>query len=103
LKSHFDWTGQRWGSLVATQYASKAQRKRTGARWVFRCGCSREINLHIRRVRKGEHTTCGTCGATPKLLPPPKATITWPFPRVLGTDRKPVSPVWRAQENNVTI
>jgi hypothetical protein len=32
MKAHFDWTGQRWGSLVATQYASKAQRNKTGAR-----------------------------------------------------------------------
>jgi predicted SprT family Zn-dependent metalloprotease len=76
--AHFDWTGQRWGSLVATQYASKAQRKRTGARWIFRCDCGGEISLHIRRVRKAEHTTCGTCGSTPK--PERKPAIVWPFP-----------------------
>ncbi|CAB3783420.1 hypothetical protein LMG28138_01636 [Pararobbsia alpina] len=101
MKAHFDWTGQRWGSLVAIQYASKAQRNKTGARWVFRCDCSREINLHIRRVRKGEHTTCGKCGAAPIPPAPPKPAINWPFPkRVIG--EVIVSPVWRAYENNVT-
>jgi hypothetical protein len=74
MKTHFDWTGKRWGALVAIQYASKAQRKRTGARWVFRCDFSREINLHVRRVRNGEYTTCGACGTAPK------PAITWPFP-----------------------
>lgn len=78
MNAHFDWTGQRWGSLVATQYASKAQRKRTGARWIFQCDCGGEKILHVRRVRKGEYTTCGACGTAPKLTPKP--AIVWPFP-----------------------
>jgi hypothetical protein len=91
MSAHFDWTGQRWGSLVAVQYASKAQRKKTGARWVFRCDCGGETNLHIRRVRKGQYTTCGACGTAPR------PAIVWPFPLVLGIDGKPVSPVWRKE------
>jgi hypothetical protein len=82
MTAHFDWTGQRWerwGSLVATQYASKAQRKRTGARWIFRCDCGGEITLHIRRVRKGEHTTCGACNPEP-AAPITTPAILWPFP-----------------------
>lgn len=100
MRAHCDWTGQRWGALVATQYVS--QRLRTGARWIFQCDCGSEKIMHIRRVRKGEYTTCGACSPTLAPNPTPKPAITWPFPRIVGTDGKLVSPVWRAHENNVT-
>ncbi|CAE6866212.1 hypothetical protein R75465_07975 [Paraburkholderia aspalathi] len=65
MMAHFDWTGQRWGALVAIQCASNAQRNKTGARWVFRCDCTRvygsPVNFHLRHMSQDLKKTLWAC------------------------------------------
>ncbi|MGF6994650.1 hypothetical protein [Paraburkholderia sp. GAS32] len=121
-----DWTGQRWGNLVALKYVAHGVE---GARWRFACDCGHRGTYYLKQVQRDERTTCG-CDAKPAPKPaipgrvyrmgvpvpttrdyaaawqaapkPEPKPFAWCFPRVLGTDGRPVSPIWRAHEN-VTI
>lgn len=53
--------------------------------------------LRVQARRANEHTRWL------RSIGEPRRPLAWPFPRVLGEDGKPVSPVWRVHENNVTI
>lgn len=96
MSGHHDRTGPSWAALLAVRYINHGK---NGARRVFRCVCGREKTMPLRFVRNGKRTTCGACGPAKRGTTP---AIAWPFPRVLGTDSQPISPVWRAHES-VTI
>jgi hypothetical protein len=121
-----DWAGQRWRNLVALKYVAHGAE---GARWLFQCDCGHRGTYCLKQVQRGERTTCG-CDAKPAPKPaipgrvyrmgvpvqtatdyaaawqtapnPEPKPFVWCFPRVLGTDGTPLSPVWRAYENHVT-
>ncbi|CAE6714087.1 hypothetical protein R69888_01288 [Paraburkholderia haematera] len=81
-----DWSDQRWRSLVALSYVCHGK---DGARWRFQCDCGHRGAYYLRQVQRGERTTCG-CDTKPA------PATAWPFPRVLGSDGRPVSSVHRA-------
>jgi hypothetical protein len=61
------------------------------AKWRAWCECGTVITASTQELRYGGVRHCG-CGYT---KPSPKPPV-WTFPRVLGSDGKPVSPVWAA-------
>ncbi|NPT44353.1 hypothetical protein GNZ12_24185 [Paraburkholderia sp. 1N] len=80
-----DYTGKRFGKLTALRYSDRDGPH--GARWVFMCvECDRETILPVSGILMAQ-CQCGK-----------KAAPLWPFPRVVGLDGLPVSPIWRAAD-----
>lgn len=53
-----DYTGQRWGRLVALSLEAR-EPKWNDHRWRFRCDCGAETVAGIKQVKQGHTTSCG--------------------------------------------
>ncbi|KLU21965.1 hypothetical protein EOS_33015 [Caballeronia mineralivorans PML1(12)] len=90
-----DHTGKRWNMLTAIRYLNHGK---NGARWVFYCHqCGQEKIMPVRFVRNGKRVSCG-CKLRVAIIRPSGPAVVWPFPKILGLDGLPVSPVWRQHE-----
>lgn len=87
------WIGKRFGLLKVIRQASGGLTE-IRAKWRCACACGNTITLTTSDLKHGGHQHCGCVK---------RVAASWPFPRIVGTDGKPVSPVWRAYERNVTI
>lgn len=86
-----DYTGQRFGALVAVRPASER------LHWLCRCDCGAEVVLAAYRLRGGL-THCGACPQPPPFTPRPPDEKPCPicnsiFPRIYGQSAER----WRKQ------